>query len=163
MEIDDTFSDLEEIEKQLEKEGFVFRISFDEADEDDDVSPTDVETADFAAEADPEKIKKWEAELPDDDDIDDETDNDSDDDFDDETDDKTDDGNDIKKEETEENKTGRNVSQKEVGLKNPDDAEVVYFDLFKKKIYSKTLIFQKEEETGQIIYKLIGFCEAPMG
>jgi len=158
MEIDDTFSDLEEIEKQLEKEGFVFRISFDEADEDDDVSLTDVETVDFAAEADPEKIKKWEAELPDDDDFDDEIDNDSDDDFG----DNTDDGNDIKKEETEENKTGRTVSQKEIGLKNPDDAEVIYFDLFKKKIYSKTLIFQKEEKAGRIIYKLIGFCEAPM-
>ncbi|MCL2549370.1 MAG: hypothetical protein FWE78_00205 [Methanimicrococcus sp.] len=146
MEIEETFSNLEEIKNRLEKEGFTFRISFDETDEDDDVSLIDVETADFAVEADPKKIEKWEAELPDNDDFEDENDDDG---FEDET-----SGDGFKDE------TGNDGFGGENGDGEP---EVVYFDLFKKKVYLKTLIFQKEDEAGGKIYKLIGFCEAPMG
>jgi len=153
MEIDDTFSNLEEIKNRLEEEGFVCRISFDEADEDDDTDLTDVETTDFAAEADPKKIEMWEAELPDDD-FEDENDNDFE--------DGPDDEEAGKKEEAKKAKTDRIMAQNESGPEKTDDAEVVYFDLFKKKVYSKTLIFQREEEAGRMIYKLIGFCEAPM-
>jgi len=156
---------LEEIEKQLEEEGFVCRISFDEMDEDDDVSLEDIETTDFAAEADPKKIEKWEAELPDDNDFECDPDDKPDDDEPDDDEPDTDGPNahDLEDEKkiTEKNEDW-NRAQNEPGRKNTDDAEVVYFDLFKKKVYLKTLIFQREEEADREIYKLIGFCEAPM-
>jgi len=149
IEIEETFSNLEEIKKKLEEGGFVCRISFDEADEDDDFDSADFEVMDFAAEADPKEIEMLEAELAGDDDKDEAAENEA-------AENETDD-------ELKEHETVGGVSQNGQGTKNLNDAEVVYFDLFKKKVYTKTLIFQKEEEEGSKTYKLIGFCEAPMG
>jgi hypothetical protein len=50
----------------------------------------------------------------------------------------------------------------ETSLKSIDNAVVIYFDTFKKKAYMKTFIFQKEYENDKKLYRLIGFCEAPM-
>ncbi|WNY24287.1 hypothetical protein MmiHf6_16170 [Methanimicrococcus hongohii] len=180
MEIDETFSSIEEIQTLLEKEGMTWRISVDEinddinADTDDDIddeiddgidgiendgacsSKIVLESVSFSADADTIEIEKWEAELPD---IDEKEENESN-----------------ESEEFEENDL-RNNSENDF-----EKAEVIYFDLFKKKTYTKTLIFQTEDENesnlgsksdgnpdnrsvenaGKRIYRLIGFCEAPM-
>ena len=90
----------------------------------------------FAAESDLAEIEMWEKTLPDVEDGDEKTE-----------------PEDLK--EFDETKLPNST---EKGRKSPKNASVLYFDLFKKKMYSKTLIFQKENE----IYRLVGFCEAPM-
>ena len=135
MEIDETFSSLEEIQSLLEKDGMTWRISVDDDDiEEEEVCRSKIilESASFSADADAGEIEKWEAELPE---ID-EKDND----------------------ETFE----ENISAEEIQKTALENAEVIYFDIFKKKTYVKTLIFCRENETGSKMYRLIGFCEAPM-
>ncbi|MDR0768017.1 MAG: hypothetical protein LBE57_06245 [Methanosarcinales archaeon] len=143
MEIDETFSSLEEIQTLLEKDGMTWRISVDDSMDDmenDDSIENDatchskiiLESASFSADADTYEIEKWEAELPDVEEGDGEAES-----FGEET---------------------KNTASKTALEK----AEVIYFDLFKKKTYTKTLIFQSDEENGSRVYRLIGFCEAPM-
>jgi len=160
MKIEETFSNLEEIRNRLEKEGFVCRISFDETDEDVDFNLNDIEMADFVAEANPKEVEKWEAELPDSDEKEEtgKGENEKE-----ENEKEKTEKEENEREETEKNETDWNRFQTGPAQENPVNAEVVYFDLFKKKAYVKTLIFQKEEEEGIKVYKLIGFCEAPMG
>ena len=139
MEIEKTFSTIEEIKAEIEKEGFTFRFSFDEDDENEN-QPSEIkkqvissDRMTFAIESDPAEIEKWEAALPD-----------------------------IDDDETEDIKEPQEEQQIQTE-KNPKNAIVLYFDLFKKRTYVKTLIFQKEErEAGDMIYSLVGFCEAPM-
>ena len=157
MEIDETFNSLEEIQTLLEKDGMTWRISadddfMDEIDDDieegikDPTSKIDFESASFSADADDCDIEKWEAELPD---I----------------------AEGIEEESADEETESGNVIQKTAFEKE----KVIYFDLFKKKAYVKTLIFQTEEGgeeskeegkekdgSGSRVYRLIGFCEAPM-
>ena len=147
MEIENTFSTIEEIKTEIEKEGFTFRFSFDEEEEMEKQTPDNEKyemvqsgSMTFATESDPEEIEKWEAALPD---I--------------ESEDETEDPDLPDAEETD-----KQTREEEDG-KTPKNAAVLYFDLFKKRAYVKTLIFQKEEtETGELIYILVGFCEAPM-
>ena len=149
MEIEKMFSTIEEIKAEIEKEGFTFRYSFDEDEEEENLPfETQKQTISsdrmtFAVDSDPAEIEKWEAALPD---IDDE-------------------------EEPEEINGSENVpgeikeqqKQQIQTEKTPKNAAVLYFDLFKKRTYIKTLIFQKDEtETKETIYCLVGFCEAPM-
>lgn len=150
MEIDETFTSLEEIQSLLERDGMTWRISVDEdeieepEEENEEGEGGDkevcrskivLESASFSAEADAVEIEKWEAELPD---ID----------------------------EKEEKETPEMFEEKqstdEIQKTAFENASVIYFDLFKKKTYTKTLIFQTEEENKTKIYRLIGFCEAPM-
>lgn len=145
MEIDEKFSSLEEIETLLEKEGLTWRAAFDEDENEEEIETEEIEqkkiifeNVSFSADADTAEIEKWEAELP-------------------EIDEKDEKEN---PEELFEEKTSSDEN-----LKNAfERASVIYFDLFKKKTYTKTLIFQTEddEENGGKIYRLIGFCEAPM-
>ena len=150
MEIDETFNSLEEVQMLLEKDGMTWRISIDDDIEDDSIEAEDVkeaaaslskvslESVSFSADADTHDIEKWEAELPDS----------------------------VEEEECSDEETAieaENLIQKA----SFEKAKVIYFDLFKKKAYVKTLIFQTEggeekEEGGGRIYRLIGFCEAPM-
>ena len=139
MEIEKTFSTIEEIKAEIEKEGFTFRFSFDEEDENENQSPEikkQVISSDrmtFAVESDLAEIEKWEAALPD-----------------------------IEDDETEDMKEPQEEQQVQTG-RNTINATVLYFDLFQKRTYVKTLIFQKEDrEAGDRIYCLVGFCEAPM-
>lgn len=135
MEIDETFSSLEEIQSLLEKDGMTWRISVDDdAIEEEEVCRSKIilESASFSADADAVEIEKWEAELPD------------------------------EKEEDSEERFEENSSAAEIQKTVLENAEVIYFDLFKKKTYVKTLIFCPENETGTRIYRFVGFCEAPM-
>jgi hypothetical protein len=139
MEIDETFSSLEEIEARLEKDGMTWRISVDEdIGEEDGHSNIRLDSADavsFATDADALEIEKWEAELPD------------------------------EKEEDEEDKDElfeENILSGRIPKADIEAADVVYFDIFKKKTYMKTLIFCPEKESGAKIYRLVGFCEAPI-
>ena len=139
MEIEKTFSTIEEIKAEIEKEGFTFRFSFDEDDESEN-QPSEIkkqvissDRMTFAVESDPAEIEKWEAALPD-----------------------------IEDDENEDTKEPQEEQQVQPG-RNATNATVLYFDLFKKRTYIKTLIFQKDErETRERIYCLVGFCEAPM-
>lgn len=132
MEIEDTFSNLEEIKQKLEEKGFACRMAADDADEAEEDGTDNIETGDFVAGADSAEIERWEAELPD-----------------------------IGgKDEAEEDDVREETTVSEInGL---EDADVIYCDLFKKETYVKTFIFQKEEEAGKKSYRLVGFCEAPM-
>jgi len=150
MEIEKAFSTIEEIKAEIEKEGFTFRFSFDEEEDETEKNPTVNEKYEivqansmiFATESDPEEIEKWEAALQD---IDDEEEEEAENAY------QPNPGNESEKKPINENET------------KPENATVLYFDLFKKRTYVKTLIFQKEEaETGETIYLLVGFCEAPM-
>ncbi len=135
MEIDETFSSLEEIQSLLEKDGMTWRISVDDDDiEEEEICRSKIvlESASFSAEADAVEIKKWEAELPD------------------------------EKEEENDEFFEEEIPADEIQKTALENAEVIYFDLFKNKTYVKTLIFCPENETGDRIYRLIGFCEAPM-
>ncbi|MDL2261167.1 hypothetical protein LJC08_02925 [Methanimicrococcus sp. OttesenSCG-928-J09] len=144
MEIDETFSSLEEIQKILEAEGLTWRISIDDDDiEEEEIcaSKNVLEFASFSADADQKEVEKWEADLPD---ID-------------------------EKEETDElenfndQPTETKLTSEEKWKTALENAVVVYFDTFLKKSYTKTLIFQKEDgENEAAFYRLIGFCEAPM-
>jgi len=158
MEIEKAFSTIEEIKAEIEKEGFTFRFSFDEEEDETEKNPTVNEKYEilqansmiFATESDPEEIEKWEAALQD---IDDEEEEEAENAY------QPNPGN-------ESEKKPINESEKKPKNENetkPENATVLYFDLFKKRTYVKTLIFQKEEaETGETIYLLVGFCEAPM-
>ncbi|WNY27969.1 hypothetical protein MmiEs2_01480 [Methanimicrococcus stummii] len=143
MEIDDVFLSLEEIQTILENDGCTWRIAADDDDieeEDDCDLKIDLKTASFSADADTTEIEKWEAELPD-----------------------SDENN--EDEENEKENQGETVSKSgnETNLSDQfENAAVIYFDIFKKRTYTQTLIFQKEDENGKRIYRLIGFCDAPM-
>ena len=167
MEIDETFLSLDEIKKTLEAEGFTYKISFDgNENEEDSETEEDSKTengieisekgedgkifekgkkADFSTDADPEEIKKWEMELPDIEEDEREEDE-------------------REKDEREEDEREENEKQclEKHPLKSINNAAVIYFDVFKKKSYTKTFIFQKEVENSNSIYRLVGFCEAPM-
>ena len=172
MEIDETFLSLEEIKRTLEAEGFTYKISFDgnEIEEDgeteeDNKTENGIEISekgedgkifgkgkktDFSTDADPEEIRKWEMELPDIEENEKEEDEKEE--------------NEGEDDEREENEGGENEKQclEKHPLKSIDNATVIFFDVFKKKSYTKTFIFQKEGENDNSLYRLVGFCEAPM-
>ena len=152
MEIDEVFSSIEEIQAVFEKEEITWRISTDDADEINEIdieinagiesgkkcSKDKADDFSFSSEADAAEIEKWEAELPD---IDE---------------------NEALEENFDENIEECNCNQAGSSSQNYENADVLYFDTFKKKAYSKTYIFQKEIENGSAIYRLVGCCEAPM-
>ena len=159
MEIDETFTSIEEIKSVLEKDGFTCRISADIDDDMDDDSDFEDEKTNglqsetddfsFSSEADEKEIEKWEAELPDLDENEaadeeenyDEVENDCD---------------------ASENSQSGGDSGDGRSCENYENADVVYFDTFKKRSYVKTYIFQKEIEDGKGFYRLVGFCDAPL-
>ncbi|MDV0444810.1 hypothetical protein MmiAt1_03530 [Methanimicrococcus sp. At1] len=149
MEIEEIFSSLEEIQTILEKDGLTWRMAADEdeADEEDGCgSKIDLGAASFSADADEIEIEKWETELPD---IDENGE---------EEDEEKSEGDD----EEEEKGLSEDSAENRIKESMIENADVIYFDTFKKRTYAKTFIFQKEEENGNRIYRLIGFCEAPM-
>jgi len=163
MEIEKVFSTIEEIKAEIEKEGFTFRFSFDENEDETEKQIHENEKKNilssdsmtFATESDPGEIEKWEAALPDIDEDEDECENEKD--CEDEN--RSENGS-----EDETRDMNRPSSEKESeNKKESESAAVLYFDLFKKGTYVKTLIFQREEaESGNRVYLLVGFCEAPM-
>ena len=165
MEIEKVFSTIEEIKAEIEKEGFTFRFSFDENEDETEKQNHENEKKNilssdsmtFATESDPEEIEKWEAALPDIDEDEDEFENEN----------GCENKNGCENENGSEDET-RNMSRPSLekeseNKKESESAAVLYFDLFKKGTYVKTLIFQREEnELGSREYLLVGFCEAPM-
>lgn len=156
MEIEETFSSLNEIQTVFEKDKMTWRISID--DEEDEREKEEIKdkrrkenkkkcetkkikieslkSVSFSTDADKEEIEKWEQELPD----------------------IEENGN-----ENENGETGESGEADESGRENEitgfdegniledekikiENAAIVYFDLFKNKRYVKTLIFQKEED-----------------
>ena len=152
MEIDETFTTLEEIQSVLEKDGLTCRISVDdESDFEDETIIDRSQKSDkfsFSSDADENEIEKWESELPDLDEN--EAADEDEDDFEEEDSDAV----------TKTQPHGKSDGEKH--FENYGHAGVVYFDTFKKRTYVKTYIFQKEIETGKILYRLVGFCEAPL-
>jgi hypothetical protein len=156
MEIDETFTTLEEIRSVLEKDGLTCRISADDESEFEDETiidhPLKSDKFLFSSDADENEIEKWESELPDIDEneaADEDEEDFGEDDFEEEDSDAV-------------TKTPLGKSDDEMRFENYEHADVVYFDTFKKRTYVKTYIFQKEIETGKILYRLVGFCEAPL-
>lgn len=135
MEIEDVFSSLQEIQALLEKDGFLWRLS---ADEDNEKEPEDAATTavvlkSMSFSADAEPEEIRKWEEE---------------------------VPDMPEEAEKEEEAG--FQEEEERLHPSKNAVVFYFDLYKKKTYVRTLIFQKELISDAEKYRLIGYCEAPM-